>query len=845
MFQFILWYLTITLLGLLTFPLAYRLFPALADRGYSLSRALGLLLWGFVFWLSVSFGLTRNEVGGLLFALAVAVGLSVWAVQTKNEESQTEAEQTSVFGRLSCVNWLKSNLRLVLSVETLFLIAFAFWAFVRANNPDTTGTEKPMEIAFINAILRSPTFPPHDPWLSGYGISYYYFGYVLAAMLGMFTATNGGMTFNLMLALVFGLSVIGSYGLLYNLLNAYWKTRETAQEETSADHKLWSALGAFFAPLFLVILGNLEGFLEFLHAYGVGWSGTQGEVNFWTKLQGLAFQNPTAYNFWTWLKMKDLSELPPQPLGWNPRFWFWWRASRVLHDYDLNGNFVEIIDEFPFFSYLLGDLHPHVLAMPFGLLALALALNLYLGGWKGETDFSLFKLPVRKEGLAILAVVLGGLGFLNTWDFPIYLAVVTGAFVLSLVNVRGWDLELIEDFFKFFIPMAIVSILLYLPFYVSFSSQAGGILPNVIFPTRGAYLWIMFGTLLVPLFLFLGFLLDRRAADWKKGFLLTLGITLFLWLFSVALGWAAAQTEAGQNFLVAQGVASITEALKAATLRRFQFGAGLLTLVLLIGTALAYLTATQPEGEFESPAKLSPLPFVLMFILFGGLLVMAPEFVYLRDQFGSRMNTIFKFYYQAWVFWALAAAFGFVLMIKELRGLKLTFSSIALGAVLLIGLTYPLLALPNKTDNFNLLNPERRTLDGAAYLGNYFPDDYAAIQWLTQAPLGTVVEAVGGSYSEYARVATYSGQPTVLGWPGHESQWRGGYAEMGSRSTDLQRLYETANWNEASALLKQYGVRYVYLGSLERAAYAVNEAKFARNLAEIYRRGQVVIYQVP
>jgi uncharacterized membrane protein len=231
-----------------------------------------------------------------------------------------------------------------------------------------------------------------------------------------------------------------------------------------------------------------------------------------------------------------------------------------------------------------------------------------------------------------------------------------------------------------------------------------------------------------------------------------------------------------------------------------------------------------------------------MLVLFGGLLVMGPEFVYLRDQFGSRMNTIFKFYYQAWALWSLAAAFGFVLMVKELRGLTLAVFSVVMSVVMVAGLTYPALSLPNKTENFSLAN---RTLDGAAYLPNYYPDDYAAIQWLTDAPQGTVVEAVGGSYTEFARVATYSGQPTVLGWPGHESQWRGGYKEMGSRNDDIKRLYETPNWVETQALIQQYGIHYIYIGSLEHATYNVNETKFARNLAEIYRQGAVVIYEVP
>jgi YYY domain-containing protein len=873
MFQFILWYLTITLLGLLTFPLAYSLFPALADRGYSLSRALGLLLWGGVFWLSVSLGISRNEIGGLLFALALVVSLSFWVLWARQDES-FPGNQVSSTPWTNMRDWLKTNLRLVISVEGLFLVAFVAWAFVRANNPETTGTEKPMEIAFINAILHSPTFPPHDPWLSGYAISYYYFGYVLAAMLAMFTSTNGGITFNLMLSLVFALSIIGSYGLLYNLLAAYEANLVpvSRDEKQGIDHENGkgflssvshfpssvSLLGAFFAPLFLVIIGNVEGFLELLRSYGIGWS------------------NGTS-RFWLWLNMKDLSDAPNAPFFWNPRFWFWWRASRVVHDYDLRGNFIEVIDEFPFFSYLLGDLHPHVLAMPFGLLAAALALNLYLGGWKGETDIFGLKIPVRKQGLVLMAVVLGGLAFLNTWDFPIYLAVVSGAFILSLVNERGWGWDLIEDFLKFSIPLALASIVLYLPFYLSFSSQAGGLLPNVIFPTRGAYLWIMFATLLVPLFLFLAWMPGKREANWKAGFLLTIGLTLVLWFFSTALGVIAGQTDIGASFINAQGLTSTWAVLSAATLRRLQFSGGLLTLILLVGVALSYLCKATPKPAPTSsdlpPAESShlsspqPIPFVLMFIVFGGLLVLAPEFVYLRDQFGTRMNTIFKFYYQAWALWSLAAAFGFVVLLRELRndapalssapnppsavsrslsypGIKLGLFMVAMTVILLIGLTYPLLSLPNKTENFNVANPGARTLDGAAYLEKYNADDYAAIQWLAQAQPGIVAEAVGGSYSEYARVSTYSGQPSVLGWPGHESQWRGGSAEMGGRAEDLTMLYATSNWMEAESILKRYDIRYVYLGRLEHATYDVDERKFASNLSEVYRQGQVVIYEV-
>ena len=812
MIYFIAWYLTISLLGLISFPLAYHLFPALADRGYSLSRALGLLFWGFGFWLLVSFGVIRNEVGGLLFILVLLLSLSIWALGSWEEFNRN-------------LKWIKNNRSLVISIEVLFFVAFAACSFVRANNPEMTsaGGEKWMEVAFINAILHSPSFPPHDPWLSGYAISYYYFGYVLTSMLAMINGTTGSIAHNLMLSLVFSMSAIGAYGLLYNLLAAYWRKNDTA-----------ARVGAFFAPMMLLLMSNAEGFLELLHSYGIGWSASGA-------------------NIWTWLNIKDLNEAPTLPYIWEPRYWFWWRASRVVHDYDLRGNFLEIIDEFPFFSYLLGDLHPHVLAMPFGLLALAIALNLYLGGWQGETNLFGLKIPVGKQGLAIMPVVLGGLAFLNTWDFPVYLAVMSGAFLLYLVNERGWNWNLLEEFLKFSIPVAISSVILYLPFYLSFSSQAGGILPNILFPTRGAHLWIMFGTLFVPLFLFLGWLIGKRTANWKIGFGLIIGLVLMLWVFSLALGVAAGQTDVGRSFITSQGLTSTRDVFLAAGLRRLEYGGGLLTLILLIGAALSFMTGQKSDYSETAKGRSSPIPFVLMFIVFGGLMVVAPEFVYLRDQFGWRMNTVFKFYYQAWTLWSVAAAFGFALLLRELgmgngsgkNNLRLVLFSVVMGLVCMVGLTYPVLSIPNKTENFSAANPDRRTLDGAAYLGIYNPDDYAAVNWLALARPGIVAEAVSGGYSEFARVSTYSGMPAVLGWTNHESQWRGGSAEMGSRADDISRLYTTPEWVEALSIVDRYNIRYIFVGRLERTTYPVNEKKFTDNLSEVYRQGDVVIYEVP
>ena len=83
---FISWYVIITLLGWLTFPLAYFLFPALADRGYSLSRVAGLLIWGYLFWIFTSLGLTQNNIGGILFVLLILIGLSTWVIVYRKSE---------------------------------------------------------------------------------------------------------------------------------------------------------------------------------------------------------------------------------------------------------------------------------------------------------------------------------------------------------------------------------------------------------------------------------------------------------------------------------------------------------------------------------------------------------------------------------------------------------------------------------------------------------------------------------------------------------------------------------------------------------------------------------------
>ena len=814
MTAFFLWYLILTLLGWLTFPLMFRLLPALADRGYTLARTAGLLIWGYVFWLFASLGFLRNDLGGIFFALVVIGALSVWALLSH---------------RVEIVQFLKTNLGLVITTELLFLIAFAFLAFVRSANPELASTEKPMELMFINSILQSETFPPQDAWLSGYAISYYYFGYVMTAMLARLSNINGSMAHNLMTALIFALGAVGSFGILYNLL---------AQ---SKNHK--SAVGSsLLAPLFLLLVSNFEALLEVFHRLGLGWS-KDATTSQWTG------------SFWSWLDMKELSQPPTEPLGLaleNFRYLWWWRASRVIQDYDMAGGHREVIDEFPFFSFLLGDLHPHVLAIPFVLLAIAVALNIFLGGWRGKIEVRGLRLHLHPAGFFFAALVLGGLAFLNTWDILTSAALIVSAYVLWRAVEDGWTWARLEDAFLLGLPLGIFSFLLYFPFYLGFSSQAGGILPNFMYPTRGAHLWVMWGTLLIPIFSFLFYTWMNPPArpNWKLALSIGLGSTFILALFTLILGILSLIVEKDLiNATLASYNMTVPQFLSATSLRRLAHIGSLITLLAVLIPAMAFLFSKDEEQEAGSDTSAlvthhSFLSFPLLLLILGALLILAPEFVFLRDQFGYRINTVFKFYYQAWILWSLVAAFSVAWLFQNLRSLL---SRIGIGVlfsfVIFAGLLYPTIGLMTKTNNFKPVFGY--DLDDFSRIQRENPDDAAAIAYLRTLPEGVVAEAIGGSYSYYARVSAFTGYPTVLGWPGHEAQWRGNYQLHGTRETDIETLYTTANWVEAQAIIEKYNIRYIFIGNLERVSMPVNEEKFFLYLQPIFQQGGTAIYEAP
>ncbi|HMR64380.1 MAG TPA: DUF2298 domain-containing protein, partial [Anaerolineae bacterium] len=348
----IIWWLLLFIIGLVGWPLAFSLLRFLPDRGFAWARPVGLLLTGYLLWLGATFRLLQNSTGGVLAALGLVLLGGWWWHRQQVKAGQSEP----------ILVWLKREWRYALSVELLFTVAFLGWVFYKAYNPniETAGGEKWMEIAFINGILRSDYFPPKDPWLSGFGISYYYFGYVMMAAITRLSGIVSTTAFNLYIPALFGMTLVGALGLVANLVTLYQQSRSTTPDQppTEQTNRLaYLSLGiGLLGALLVGLLGNLTGLLEVLHKRGL-----------------------LAPEFWAWLDLRDLREPPVPSESWIPdRFIWWWRGSRVLTDYNLLGQEQEVIDEFPFFSFLLGDVHPHVLSLPFVLLVTALALNLLI-----------------------------------------------------------------------------------------------------------------------------------------------------------------------------------------------------------------------------------------------------------------------------------------------------------------------------------------------------------------------------------------------------------------------------------------------------------------------------------
>ena len=385
-----------------------------------------------------------------------------------------------------------------------------------------------------------------------------------------------------------------------------------------------------------------------------------------------------------------------------------------------------------------------------------------------------------------------------------------------------------------------------------------GILPNLFNPTRLHQYLVFFGPFLFVVIGFMMLVTKRLRAEGEGKNLLSSGLNVLFWAMFLpplaAFGAIAIIlfTARGQAFL--QSILEspvvrqqIGEADLPSLARRFiaiRLGNSwtYLFLALLIAWLVALLWGKLRTEKARERIVASSTLFVLLIIATGLLLTLSVEFIYIKDTFNSRMNTVFKFYYQAWVLLALASAYGLYYVIERARGLGRALFLAGFAVLFALGMVYPLVAGFDKVGGF----APQPTLDGLAYVRQHSPDEYAAVQWLNEHVPDTpvILEATGGSFTEYGRVSSRTGLPTLLGWGGHELQWRGNYDEPGRREPDINTIYSSTDTQQVLTLLEKYGITYVYVGPLERGKYSPAAlAKFDRFMDVVFQQGNVTIYK--
>lgn len=696
---FVLW-TAAELLGVAALPLSLYLFRG-APWATAFSWPLGLLVAGYPAWMLASlhvapFSRVTATGGVLVLALASYVCLRRGARIRRRELAL----------------WGASHI--------VFLTTFASALLLRSFTPDVWGIEKPMDMAFINAINRAHWFPPTDPWYSGSSINYYYFGHYLVAWLIRITGAPPTTAYNVAVALIFAFTATAVFGVGAALYSAFDRER--------ASTRRFLAAGALAAVL-AMLLGTLATASALAAAHG----------------------SLLSFRFWD--------------------------PSRVI---------ANTANDFPFYSLLIGDLHAHVVVMPFELLAIAIAINIAREG------------PRWNDPIAIVlaALVVGMIGATSSFSAPTSAAILLGGAAIWAAEHHRWRAA-----GGWSATMLILAILLFLPFLLGFDPPAGGI----------------------------GFV-DVHGSLWRFGRDEFLLYGAFAWFLTPIL--FGALRGVSHRRLCQAGLASISlVAFGAVAGEAVGVAAALVTAVFLFAPTDAGLPASDR---------------LLRLMLAGGVVcALIGQLVYLRDALDTglfyRFNTVFKFGYQAWYFFAAVAA---VVLVRDWQGSRAwwriwQFGAIALGAV---ALSYPFAGAYAETRAF----ANTPSLNGIAWLQAKAPTDILAIRWLNRNISGhpTILEATGADFDPagHGRISVYTGLPTVLGWLGHEIQWG---RQPGTRWDDVRTIYSTRNIPQARRLLARYDVQYVFVGQLERADYpAAGLAKFGIFGRVAYRAGSTEIYRI-
>jgi YYY domain-containing protein len=836
----VLWYISVALLGLITYPLLRFALPGLADGAYPLARTAGMLILSYIVWIAGSLRIpfSRPTISA---ALVLMLLLGCFLAYRQREELRQL--------------W-RSHRRYFLIVEGLTLAFFLFDLFIRYGNPDLwhpwKGGEKPMDFSYFNAVLKSTSFPPYDPWYAGGYLNYYYYGFVIVGVLVKWLGIVPSVAYNLILPTLFSMIAMGAFSVVWNLVAS---RKRSSRGEAGADPQdsqsatastgvtLSTILPSIGAALGMAVLGNLgtvrmifQGYQKLVAPEGV-------------------IENASLLTHWVWAARGFIQVIQGARLPYGIGDWYWIPSRAIPAPGD-----VEPITEFPFFTVLYADLHAHLIALPITLLALACIISILLSQARWKSWLSAL------SGFVLAGLAIGALRPTNTWDFYPYL-------ILSLVVVGYtlWmNLPQVEK-----IPQVMTKIIStsWLRLLVTLGGMA--LLAGLAFVLYQPYShWYALGYDKVDLWKGTHTPLSSYLTHW--------GLFLFL-----IVSWMAWETI---DWMAKTPISSLR---KLQPYRNLILVCVALLLILIVGQLGLglYIAWFLPGGDV--PSRLSQLAvpisgFALPLAAWAGILLLRPrqpdakrfvlflvgtglvltftvEVIVLRGDIG-RMNTVFKFYLQVWTFFAVstAAALGWLLPLLPAWSPSWRKAwQIALGVLVACAALYTLMATMAKIED-RMSDTAPHTLDGIAFI-NYstyndqwgamdLSQDYRAILWMQENVYGSpvIVEAnLRQLYRWGSRYTIYTGLPGVVGWEWHQQQQRAVVPAtwVTDRIMEIADFYTTTDWQLAQAFLRKYQVSYIIVGQQERGMYpgpGLDKFPAANGVlwSEVYRDGNTVIYQV-
>ena len=850
------WFIVLEVIGLLTLPLTWMTFKNLSDRGYIFSKALGMLMISWGTWMIASARLAAFTWWTILAVMALL------ALVTSLVISNEKWNDLKTF--------VRERWRLLLFEEVLFWIFFALLLFIRFRNPDLwhpgLGGEKPMDLAYLTAIVRTPYFPSYDPWFAGGYINYYYFGFVLVSSLVHLTGLMPYIAYNLAVPTFFAMTAMGGFVVAFNFAEGW---RNKGQDESWQWPGRWALVAGVCGALFVAVMGNL-GQVQLL------WDGVRN-------LSGISADSDPSVG----VILAQFGEGLRQLLDGNKlQFrteWWYWNATRII---PAGAGEAGPINEMPFFTFLYGDLHAHMMGLPYTLLVLGLALNILRTSKNANPDADSpvwWRDPTEMLTLALLALTTGALWPINTWDFPTYTVLTAAALACREYARRGRvDASGVWSVMWRFALILILGRLLFLPFHQNYAGDY-----------FGAGLWNGSRTPLWAYLLIHGFFLFVLSSYLIHEFLNGHGHNALVRSLRLNIKHLRRRARLQRLFKI---LVSPDPAFRwAVNTGKWMFVLAILILLIrpVIGLplALTLYTTLLLFSDRPNPSR----QFVLCMIGLGLVFTIMVEIIVLKGDIG-RMNTVFKFYLQVWILWAVAASAVLPLLAGRMKlqprpvrlvipepeegtawtpEVEADFEALrprsggkwgrrwwwAFGVLAAACLLYPLTAAPVRIrDRFE--NSTSATLDGSAYMRTSVYNDQGeaieldwdrqAIDWLRANVHGipAIVEANTPLYRWGARVSIYTGLPTVIGWDWHQKQQRSVLPGpmIDQRIQDVQTIYTGSDLKETMRLLDQYDVQYIYVGALERIYYAgdgLNKFDQPSDLWNlVYENEQVKIFQV-